>query len=78
MVVLTGEMMRERSAWEADLRKRGFVPHPTVTKKVALVVAADPDSLSGKAKKARDYGIPIVGEEWLIRFMQSSTAGADA
>lgn len=32
---------------------------------VGSVVAADPDSLSGKARKARDYGIPIVGEAWL-------------
>jgi len=29
---------------------------------VRLVVAADPDSLSGKARKAVDYGIPIVTE----------------
>lgn len=78
VVVLTGDMARERSAWEADLRDRGFVPHPTVTKTVALVVAADPDSLSGKAKKARDYGIPIVGEDWLVRFMQNAPAGVDA
>lgn len=78
VIVLTGDMARERSAWEADLRERGFVPHPAVTKKVALVVAADPDSLSGKAKKARDYGIPIVGEEWLVRFMQSAPEGVDA
>jgi len=34
-----------------------------VTKKVKLVVTADPDSLSGKARKAADYGIPIVTEE---------------
>lgn len=73
VIVLTGDMARERSAWEADLRARGFVPHPTVTKKVALVVAADPDSLSGKAKKARDYGIPIVGEDWLVRFLKESS-----
>lgn len=69
VIVLTGDMVRERSAWEAELRERGFLPHPTVTKKVALVVAADPDSLSGKAKKARDYGIPIVAEDWLIQFL---------
>jgi DNA polymerase-3 subunit epsilon len=31
-----------------------------VTKKVRLVVAADTDSLSGKAKKARGYGIPVM------------------
>ncbi|WP_198410963.1 hypothetical protein [Cryobacterium sp. TMT1-3] len=35
--------------------------------KVTLLVAADPDSLSGKARKARDYGIPIVGETAMAR-----------
>ncbi|UUT36001.1 hypothetical protein L2X98_23115 [Microbacterium elymi] len=43
--------------------------HPTVTKRVALVAAADPDSLSGKARKARDYGIPIVSEDGLVRLL---------
>ncbi|WP_292708318.1 BRCT domain-containing protein [Microbacterium sp. 67-17] len=47
-------------------RAVAVAPKPGVTKKVRLVVAADPDSLSGKARKARDYGIPIVGEEWLL------------
>jgi len=64
-IVLTGEMSRPRSEWEATLRSLGYEPKPAVTKKVRLVVAADPDSLSGKARKARDYGIPVVGEEWL-------------
>ena len=32
-----------------------------------LVVAADPDSLSGKARKARDYGIPVVTEDGFER-----------
>lgn len=71
LIVLTGEMMRERSDWEAELRERGFTPHPTVTKKVCLVVAADPDSLSGKAKKARDYGIPIVSEDGLRKLLET-------
>jgi hypothetical protein len=31
----------------------------TISKKVCLLAAADPDSLSGKALKARDYGIPV-------------------
>lgn len=69
-IVLTGEMTRPRSDWEARLRELGYVPKPAVTKKVSLVVAADPDSLSGKARKARDYGIPIVGEEWLISTLE--------
>lgn len=31
-----------------------------VTKRTKLVIAADPDSLSGGDRKARDRGIPIV------------------
>lgn len=65
LVVLTGEMRRPREQIEADLIARGFVPWSGVTKRVKLVVAADPDSLSGKARKARDYGIPVVGESAL-------------
>lgn len=65
MVVLTGDMSRPRSEIEAELSSAGFIPHRAITKKVALLVAADPDSLSGKARKARDYGIPVVGEDYL-------------
>jgi len=66
LIVLTGEMSRPRDAIEVEIRAHGYVPWSAVTKKVKLVVAADPDSLSGKARKARDYGIPIVGEDWLV------------
>lgn len=65
LVVLTGDMSRPRAAIEAELVSRGLTPWAAVTKKVSLVVAADPDSLSGKARKARDYGIPVVGESAL-------------
>ena len=70
-VVLTGDMSRDRSDIEADLRAAGFVPHPAITKAVKLLVAADPDSLSGKAKKARSYGIPVVGERYLTTLLGS-------
>lgn len=59
-VVFTGDMIRVRSEWETILRELGYEPKSGVTKAVKLMVAADPDSLSGKARKARDYGIPIV------------------
>lgn len=65
LVVLTGDMSQPRSDIEAKLSSAGYTPHRAITKKVALLVAADPDSLSGKAKKARDYGIPVVGEDYL-------------
>jgi DNA polymerase-3 subunit epsilon len=60
-------MSRTRSALERELRDLGLVPWRAVTRKVKLLVAADPDSLSGKARKARDYGIPIVDEATLAR-----------
>lgn len=74
LIVLTGDMTRERSDWEDDLRQRGFTPHSNVTKKTALVVAADPDSPSGKARKARDYGIPIVNEGGLQKVLDQLTS----
>lgn len=63
LVVLTGEMSRPRHEWEEAAIDCGLVVHPAVTKKVKVVVAADPDSLSGKARKARQYGIPVVTED---------------
>ena len=65
LVVLTGDMSQPRNSIEAQLAAAGFKSHGAITKKVKLLVAADPDSLSGKARKARDYGIPVVGEEYL-------------
>ena len=65
LVVLTGDMSQPRNSIEARLAAAGFKSHGAITKKVKLLVAADPDSLSGKARKARDYGIPVVGEEYL-------------
>ena len=70
-VVLTGDMARDRGDIESDLRAAGFVPHPAITKAVKLLVSADPDSLSGKARKARSYGIPVVGESYLTTLLRS-------
>lgn len=63
MVVFTGQMNLPRGVWMDRARAAGLVPHTGVTKNVRLVVAADPDSLSGKARKAADYGIPIITED---------------
>jgi DNA polymerase-3 subunit epsilon len=69
MVVLTGEISRPRDEWAASAVDCGLVVHPAVTKKVKLVVTADPDSLSGKARKARQYDIPVVTEEAFERML---------
>ncbi|WP_211591411.1 exonuclease domain-containing protein [Microbispora sp. H10836] len=69
LVVFTGEMDDGREAWEQRARQAGYLPHPSVTKKVSLLVAADPDTLSGKARKARAYGIPIVTPDAFARML---------
>ncbi|MEK8226445.1 hypothetical protein NKG05_10785 [Oerskovia sp. M15] len=60
--MLTGAMTRAREEWERDARAAGLSPWPNVTQRTRVVIAADPDSLSGKARTARRYGIPVVGE----------------
>ena len=70
MVVFTGEMSVPRPVWEKRAEAAGLVPRSAVTKKVKLVVAVDPDSLSGKARMAADYGIPIVTEEAFAAMLQ--------
>ncbi|MFI5893917.1 BRCT domain-containing protein [Actinoplanes sp. NPDC051513] len=60
MVVFTGSMSPPRENWEDDAVGHGLVVGDNVTKRTRLLVAADPDSMSGKAKKARQYDIPIV------------------
>lgn len=65
MVVFTGEMSVPRPVGESRAEAAGLAPRSAVTKKVKLVVAADPDSLSGKAA---DYDVPIVTEEALPRY----------
>lgn len=61
-VTFTGDMVVARSEWERRARDKGL-DVGGVTKKSAVLVAADPDSLSGKAKKAREYDVLIVGED---------------
>ena len=41
---------------------RGMIVMETVTKKLDLLVVADPFTQSGKAKRARLYGIRIIHE----------------
>ena len=60
VVVFTGAMEPAREKWEEEARTAGLDVGSNITKKTRLLVAADPDTMSGKAKKARQYGIPIV------------------
>ena len=60
-VVFTGEMSRDRDSWISLIVDAGLASGG-VTKSTRLLVSADPDSMSGKAGKARGYGVPVVDE----------------
>lgn len=60
-VAVTGPLIESTQYWEQYFNGRG-VSVAGVAKTTKLLVAGDPDSMSGKAKKARQYGIPIVSE----------------
>ncbi|WP_253867835.1 exonuclease domain-containing protein [Promicromonospora umidemergens] len=69
LVVFTGAMDEPRDVWERRAGAAGLLPRPAVTKKVRVVVAADPDSMSGKARKAESYGIPVISESGFGRLL---------
>jgi len=51
-----------KSVAEQLIQSSGMISAKSVTKKLDILVVADPDSLSGKAKKARKYGTRIIAE----------------
>ncbi|MDR1394458.1 MAG: hypothetical protein LBJ62_10975 [Bifidobacteriaceae bacterium] len=60
IVTFTGQSMAVKERLEAAATAAGLVPHPRVIKQVKLLVADDPDTLSGKGKKAAEYVISIM------------------
>lgn len=52
----------ERHQAELIATEAGLIVDKNVTKRLDFLVAADVESISGKAKKARDYGIRIISE----------------
>jgi DNA polymerase-3 subunit epsilon len=73
-VVLTGAMNRERADIVAQAAATGVRVTGAVSKFTAVLVAADPDSLSGKAKKARELGVPVVSESAFLRVLDQLAA----
>ena len=52
----------ERAQAERLATEAGLAVAPRVTKSLDILVVADPHTLSGKAKKAREYGTRIMAE----------------
>jgi DNA polymerase-3 subunit epsilon len=71
-VVFTGEAPGiDRADLEYQARSLGLRATGFVSGKTHLLVAADPDSISGKARKARDLGVPIVGYAAYLKMLDS-------
>jgi DNA polymerase-3 subunit epsilon len=65
-IALTGELGHTHEEWRQRLEADGLQTGP-ITRESRLLVAADTDTLSRAAARARVYGIPIVAEEWFLR-----------
>ena len=59
----------DRTDLEYQARALGLRVTGSVSGKTRLVVAADPDSISGKARKARDLGVPMVDYATYLRML---------
>lgn len=76
LVCFTGELQCtlkgvpiDRSMAENLVSERGLVVKPGVSKKLDFLVAADPNSLSTKARTARKLGVRIIAEQAFWRMI---------
>ena len=78
-VVFTGEAPgTDRVDLEYQAQALGLRATSAVSGRTRLLVAADPDSLSGKARKAREIGIPIVGFGTYFSMLESMSSDSVA
>lgn len=70
-LVFTGDMVEPREIWWDRAVTAGFVPQEAVRPDTTFVVAADVDSLSVKARAAREFGVPIIAVEDFVRLLRS-------
>ncbi|RKT51781.1 exonuclease domain-containing protein [Saccharothrix australiensis] len=61
-VAFTGQLAEPRDVWISRAHDAGLVSQSCVTRSTRVLVAADPFTLSGKARRARAYRVPIVPE----------------
>ena len=74
--MFTGQTREPREVWVRRATAAGLVVGPGVSKKkTRLVVASDPDTMSGKAAKARIFGISIVSEDSFAGMLAGLHAG---
>lgn len=65
----TGAMEYRRKDLQAMVTAQGGANLDSVTKNLAYLVIADPNSTSGKAKKARELGITLISPEQFLEMV---------
>jgi len=72
-----GEEVISRTQVERMATERGILVQKAVTKRLDILVVADPESSSGKAVKARKYGVRVIAEPvfWQMMGVQASEFG---
>lgn len=65
----TGSMSYKRKDLQAMVTAHGGTNLDSVTKNLAYLVIADPNSTSGKAKKARELGITLISPEQFLEMV---------
>ncbi|WP_123788606.1 DUF3320 domain-containing protein [Phytoactinopolyspora halophila] len=75
-VVFTGQMELSRDEWKRRAALHGLRPEDAVTSSTTMMVAADTDTMSGKARRARELGVPIIDEATFARMLERRLSGS--
>jgi len=71
----TGELpSMKRAAAEERIKGLGASARTSVAKGLSYLVAGDPESSSAKNRKARELGVPILGEEGFLAMLAAAEA----
>ena len=74
-VCITGTTATPRDELEARAADAGLRVTSAVSRKTRLVVAADPDTESAKARRARELGIPLIAEPVFLAMLDCGERG---
>ncbi|MFE7526581.1 DEDDh family exonuclease [Kitasatospora sp. NPDC057542] len=69
-VAITGDTATDREVLEDRAVEAGLHIATSVSRLTSLLVTNEPDSWSGKARKARDVGTPVVGEDAFLQLLR--------
>jgi DNA ligase (NAD+) len=74
----TGELASmKRQQAEEKVKSLGGSARPSVTKDLSYLVTNDPESGTSKNKRARELGVPVIGEDAFLAILASGVKKAD-